>query len=475
MNPLRNWFSFTDEKDGRAQRIHGYTLRQQTAPADYLRPQRWNWDLLLRPVDDRLKRSLHEHIDAVRLVGLRFFWLDGLFATISDNFYITFVPLFALAYGASNGTIGIMTAVANLLGTIALFPGAKMLETVGRRKPIVVTSGGGIGRLVLIFLVALPFVVHDETAAIVVIVAISGIRSFAGNFGNPAWTSMTADLVPSSLRGRYFTSRNQIMGIAALVVAPIAGWTIKQGNDAAHSPYFGYQLIFFLALVFGMVSTVCFSNIPEPESESGTIRRHQRGDLRRAIRGRPAFIGFVASAFVWNLAIQLAAPFFNVYMISGLSASATMVGLAAGMSSLSTLVGQHVFGKLIDEKGNLWVQRAAGLIIPLLPLFWMVVRAPWEVLLINVVGGFAWAGYNMANFNLLLDLTPPDQRARAVALYQTVVFASAVIGPILGGLAADRVGFLVVFAVSAIGRAVGMLVFFARVRPSNAGAESPPT
>ena len=447
------------------QKVRLYTVRQVTTPADYLRPQRWSWDLLLRPLDEGLRRQIQEKVDNARLVGLRFFWLDGLFSTVSDNFYINFVPLFALAYGASNAAIGLMTAITNLLGTVALFPGAKMLETLGKRKALVVGSGGGIGRLALIVLVLLPFVVRDPALAIAIIIGVSALRSFMGNFGNPAWTSMTADLVPPALRGRYFTARNQIIGIAALLVGPLSGWVVNHGNRIPHSPFAGYQATFLFALLAGLVSTVCFNSIPEPPVEAGAITRHKRGDLRRAIKGNTAFLGFVGSAFIWNLAVQISAPFFNVYMITGLGASATWVGIAAGMSSLSTLIGQPLFGRLIDTKGNLWVQRVSGILIPVLPLLWIFVRAPWEVLLINLLGGFAWAGYNMSNFNLLLELTPKTQRARAVALYQTVVFAGAVIAPALGGYLADLVGFLPVFAISTAGRLVGIVLFFGWVRP----------
>jgi MFS family permease len=46
-----------------------------------------------------------------------------------------------------------------------------------------------------------------------------------------------------------------------------------------------------------------------------------------------------------------------------------------------------------------------------------------------------------------------------VALYQTVVFTSAVLGPLLGGWLADTVGFKPVFALSGAGRLLAMGLF----------------
>jgi dipeptide/tripeptide permease len=46
-----------------------------------------------------------------------------------------------------------------------------------------------------------------------------------------------------------------------------------------------------------------------------------------------------------------------------------------------------------------------------------------------------------------------------VALYQTAVFSSAVVGPLLGGYLADTVSFKLIFGLSSIGRLAGTLLF----------------
>ena len=46
-----------------------------------------------------------------------------------------------------------------------------------------------------------------------------------------------------------------------------------------------------------------------------------------------------------------------------------------------------------------------------------------------------------------------------MALYQTVVFASAVVGPLLGGWLADTFGFRVIFGASGAGRLLGILLY----------------
>ncbi|MCA9994405.1 MAG: MFS transporter [Anaerolineales bacterium] len=445
-------------KPRNGKRRYGMQRRFNLA-VDHLRPQRWNWSALMRPLDQQVVRHTDDVLQPTQVFSLRYFWLDGFFSAVSDNFYLSFIPLFALAYGASNGEVGWLTAVGNLLGAIALFPGARLAERATRRQPLVLWSGGGVARLALLGFACIPLVVTQPKTAVFLIILLNGLRAFMANFANPAWTAIVADLVPDFARGRYLGSRNMAMGLAALAVTTLAGRLINLVNDWRGSEMAGYQVIFALSFLFGMVSTFSFSRIIEPSTSTAASHQHQRGDLRRILRTYPGFAGLIISAFVWNIALQIAAPFFNVYLVNKLGATATTIGILASVSSLSALAGQQVFGRLLDEKGALWVQQVCGFIIPILPLTWLIVTAPWQVGVFNLLGGFVWAGYNLSNFNLLLQLTPDEQRPRAVALFQTAVFGGAVLGPLLGGYLADVISFKFIFGLSGVGRLLGMILF----------------
>jgi len=433
-------------------------LQRIFTPRDELRPQRWNWHLLTRRMDYSIRRSSRTPLAPHQVRGLRYFLFDGLFSSFSENLAVTFIPLFALAFGATNSEIGILTAAGNLLGTISLFPGARSAELAKSRKAVVLWTGGGVSRLMFVVLTVLPLFVLPRGAAVWIIIIVTAVRAFMNNFANPPWTEMVAGLVPSAMRGKYFTSRGQMMGIAALIAAPLGGWVIRALNTGTGNTHIGYQAVFLGSLVFGAASTLAFSRIPEPVDKA---RRppHQRGDLRKALRSSPQFTAFIAGAFFWNLSIQVAGPFFNVYMVSELKTGIEIVGYATGLTSLATLVGQYLFGKLLDTKGSFWVQRLNGLIIPVLPALWMIAREPYQVYIISLLSGIFWGGYNLSNFNLLLEYSPNEQRPRAVALYQTVVFSSAVIGPVLGGYLIDTFSFRLCFGVSSVGRYIGIGLF----------------
>jgi MFS family permease len=439
-------------------RWHQHIVQRRVSRLDHLRPHRLNWEALKNP--ELAKAEADDALTPRRLAGIRWSWLDGLFTTVSDNLYLGFIVLYALTYGASTSQLGLLAAIQNLLGAVSLFPGARAADAARHRKPLVTWTVGGFARVALLALALVPWMTTVPGTAIWLIIALNGLRSFMSNFGNPAWTVLVGDLVPARFRAQYFGNRNLMIMLAALLVAPLAGWLIKAGNGWLGQPYLGYQALFALAFVTGLAGTVCFLQIPEPHRliRARVVTAGGAG-LWDALLANRAFLGLVVSGFVWNLALQVAAPFFNVYLVRHLGAGTGTVGVLAGVNTLFGLIGSGLFGHVMNRLGALRTQALAGLLIPIIPTAWIWITAPWQVGVVEAFSGLVWAGYNLANFALLLELTPASHRPQAVALYQTVVFVSAVVGPLLGGWLADTYGFQVIFGLSGAGRLLGILLY----------------
>ena len=241
----------------------------------------------MQQLDRSLAHLSGTPLDPATLRPMRWFWLDSLFANISVGFFATYVPLFALAYGATNAQVGQLAAVASLLAMTALFPGARLIPLFGGRKRVVLIFGGGAARVLLLALACLPWLASDPAHAIIAIILLNGLIAFSNSFSSPAWTSLTADIVPAQMRGRFFAHRGQAINLVSLSVVPFAGWLIKAGNGVTGQPFAGYQLVFLLAFVTGAVATWCYSRIDEPAAPArrSTRRRWWRS---RACCAAPA-------------------------------------------------------------------------------------------------------------------------------------------------------------------------------------------
>jgi len=76
----------------------------------------------------------------------------------------------------------------------------------------------------------------------------------------------------------------------------------------------------------------------------------------------------------------------------------------------------------------------SGFLMPLVPLLWVFSPKIWYLILIQIYGGFIWAGFEIASFNFIFDTTIPQQRATYVAHYNVLNGLAILLGGTLGGL-----------------------------------------
>lgn len=86
--------------------------------------------------------------------------------------------------------------------------------------------------------------------------------------------------------------------------------------------------------------------------------------------------------------------------------------------------------------------------------------APWQLVALRLVEG-ALTGTVAASTALIASSAPPERLGYALGLLQTAVFSGASLGPFLGGLLAEQIGYRATFGVSAavLGSA-GLIVYF---------------
>lgn len=406
-----------------------------------------------------------KEIEQTTRKNLRWFFLDGMVSAILDGIVGPFMSLYMLALGATSGQIGFMTSLAGLSSTLMLLPGAMLSERSGKRKLIFVLCGAGFARFTILLTALIPLVLA-RPAAIYSIIALKVVADGLGNFSGPAWTSLAGDIVPMGWRGRYFGSRNFAMAISGMAATFLVGNLISHFSSAS-----GYQIAFVLAFSAGMVSTLLFLQVKEPASPA-VNPNHETYTLKSVLQTfftDKIFRNYALFSIVWNMSIGFAGPYFVIYLVQNLKATPTEVGIFSIAGSIAGIPAMRWFGRLSDSWGTRKVQLATGLLIPLLPLAWIITRVPLHGILINVPGGILWAGFNLASFNFLLSLAPSEKRARYAALFQVAVTLSSAAGTFLGSLIITKWGYIPIFALSGIGRFIGILYFARFVHPKNEG------
>jgi len=137
------------------------------------------------------------------------------------------------------------------------------------------------------------------------------------------------------------------------------------------------------------------------------------------------------------------------------------------------------WGRLSDAFGNRLVLIIAGFIVPMIPALWLFSANLWYLLIIQLLSGFAWAGFNLSASNFLYDLIPAPKRSTYLAYHNIManvgIFCGALLGGYLGlhlpssiNVFGETYGWqsalFGVFFISFVARLTVVLVFFPRLK-----------
>ena len=160
-------------------------------------------------------------------------------------------------------------------------------------------------------------------------------------------------------------------------------------------------------------------------------------------RRRITFLG------TWNLSVNLAAPFFTVFMLTVLHMDMTMVMGLSVVSLVPNVLLIGVWGRYADRFSNKTILAVCGPMFILAIFAWTFVMFPDQhrytlhmlvaihSVAIHVLMGVATAGVTLASGNIGLKLAPKGEATAYLAVLSLVNALAAGVAPIFGGLFAD--------------------------------------
>ena len=129
-----------------------------------------------------------------------------------------------------------------------------------------------------------------------------------------AWNSWMRDLIPGNRLGSFYSRRMMFQtGLGTILSLAVAAYLGAWDKAFPAQPLEAYSLLFLLGFLIGMLDVYFISTIPEPrmiavgENLIATIvKPFRKINFRHLI----FFIG------TWSFAVNMAAPFFTVYMLN---------------------------------------------------------------------------------------------------------------------------------------------------------------
>ncbi len=382
----------------------------------------------------------HSEVMAFLRPGLRHLIADGVYSQVMG--VLTggaFLVALALLLGASNAVIGLIAAIPSLAQLLQV-PAIYVVNRIRRRRLISVV-GSGVGRLFLLCVCFLPFFTPASWRIPLLLIALS-VYFGLGAFSACAFNSWMRDLMPMQIMGAVFGRRMAIGTAIGAGLSLAAGF----GVDFAYTRFGDarpvYSILFAVGGIFGLVGVCSLARIPEPAmrppSTQGLLKLLGEPILHENYRKLLIFLGW------WNAAVNMAAPFFVVYMLKQIGLSMGYVLSLAVLSQLVNAAFFRIWGRIADRFTNKSVLAVAGPLFIFSFLIWPFTTMPDPYFLtlpmliaIHVLAGISTAGVNLCAGNIAIKAAPYGEATQYLAVNAFVSGVAATIAPILAGLAAD--------------------------------------
>ena len=298
--------------------------------------------------------------------------------------------------------------------------------------------------------------------------ALIWVTQLLESLGRASWLSWMAALVPQRLRGRYFGFRNSAVSLSNLIAVPLLALVVSNWPGGRLE---GYSLIIVLAIVLGVISLVCqfFMADVNPSllhvTHSDTAPRFPTERISSFLKNTN-FLKFLLYSALWSFAVNVSAPFFNLYLLDDLSIDVSLVTIYNSLGAGANLLMLVFWGKLADRVGNRPIMLVVGILVALTPLLWLEAgTAPiflwvWFPLL-HIIGGGTWAAIDLCSNNLLMGVAPLLHQSLYFAIAAAVPGVTGAMGITAGGFLAtltDLGGLPGVFALSAVLRLIALLL-----------------
>ena len=219
------------------------------------------------------------------------------------------------------------------------------------------------------------------------------------------WLSWMGYLVPPRIRGRYFANRLQIIMIVALFSSIVSGIILYVYSR--EDSFTGFAIIFFIAFISRLISTIFISKKYEPPySQESKVSK--KIDFNSKSYKKVKNLIIFESLFYFS--IHIWAPLTIVYWMRDLNFNYLDLAIVINGGELLSLFGIRYLGRRIDSYGTHPVIVSATFGIMILPILWYwIYLLPTSFILPSaiIIQAFAklfFRGFMVSMDNRLLEL-----------------------------------------------------------------------
>jgi MFS family permease len=345
------------------------------------------------------------------------------------TFYLL-LPLIGTELGLSYSQIGLIMTCQYIASAVANVPGGVLVDTVGRK---------GLLMAVSLFWIGFPYLLIGFTYSYLMLLACVSLVGFGNSLWHPTAIPTLARRYPE--RKGLVLSIHGMGGNVGDAVAPVI-----IGSALA---WFTWREVVVLnvmpglvvaALLFALLGTL---RLAARKQETQSVGDYFAG-LRGLFRSRALVLLSTGSAFR-TMTQSALLTFLPVYLANDMGYSPFWVGACLFALQAAGFAASPIAGHLSDRLGRkqILVGSMAATALVLVAMAFAG-GSPLFVALVAVLGFFLYATRPVIQA-WMLEATPKNMAGSSIGLLFGAQAIGAALGPLAGGMVADRYGLLAAF------------------------------
>jgi hypothetical protein len=367
----------------------------------------------------------------------------------------TFLAALMSDSGISDANIGIITSLTSFAALTQLFL-INYFKRIKKYKFLVsVTS---LQRILFAALYFIPLLMINDTFKAILIVLLYFVGQVFVQIGTPASQDWIASLVPSRLRGKYFSIKDSVAVFVVSSLMLICGVILDYFKKV--NLHTGFIIIGIIIFLLTLINVISLSLMKEPKisylNEDG---KEMHGRLaKRAKEKAPeehgqSILSEISEAFhdrryrkafttqcLYTLAFYICAPFNASYQINDLKLPYTFLMVIGFIFNLYRIYIMPRLGRMADKYGMGKLLRYTLLALGLNFLtitFTMPFNAYPLTVLASFLSSTAWAFVGIGLFGIQLDFYRSDKRMIWLTLTSSIAGLLGFMTSIAGGRLLD--------------------------------------
>jgi MFS family permease len=323
---------------------------------------------------------------------------------------ITFAPVMARRLGATPVQLSLITAMPAIGNLIALVASHYLQQR--RKLPFMMTAWGiGRGLFVLMLFITTPepFVLIVVLHWLIVSLCVTG------------YVEVIRGIYPDAIRGRAMAYVRVGFTACATLMTPLFGQWLD---------LWGYQVLFPLAALFGVLSGLTFGQVKYEETLA-TTRQDWFTPLRIFVRDRHYRTYSIAFS-LYGAGMLMISPLIPLLLVDELNLNNAQVGWLGMINTIAWMLFYIVWGRTVDRRGGLWTVKVNFLLTLVVPLAFFFAQSLELLALAQIFLGITVAGTDLGWMNAIMQFAHKDQVGHYTALHAFLIGVRGIVAPFVG-------------------------------------------